>query len=81
MKGARRAGCRGGGASKGESPEPVPTRSAESVVKLKAGWPSGAGGGGGVEGRRRRVDIRLAGEALGVELVGFHKRAGAGRGG
>lgn len=48
-----------------------------------AGWMRGTEGGGGVEGRRGRrrgvVVVGGAARALGVELVGFHKRAAEGR--
>lgn len=49
-----------------------------------AGWTRGTEGGGGVEGRRGRrgvvvVVVAGAARALGVELVGFHRRAAEGR--
>lgn len=46
------------------------------------GWMRGTEGGGGVEGRRGRRGVVVVGgaaRALGVELVGFHRRAAEGR--
>ena len=40
---------------------------------MRAGCESGIEGGGGVEGRRRRLELELGN--LGVELVGFQSLA------
>lgn len=56
-------------------------RRAVGALASGAGWTRGTEGGGGVDGRRGRRGAVVGGvaRALGVELVGFHRRAAEGR--
>ncbi|KAL1870534.1 hypothetical protein VTK73DRAFT_2608 [Phialemonium thermophilum] len=60
-----------GSVRRGYSPAPAPKGSVGSMEPARAGCSRGTAGGGGVDGRRRREE----GGSLGVELVGFQRRA------